>query len=123
MMEGGRGRRKKRPKYTVLDITPDQSKEIGEATPETNNEEAKNPQEKEENTTKEESTSEKEDKNEGEELWDEDDEREDKWNTVDDEEERGRKREKWAEYHLFVKTHQTRRHRTSKGSHRARSSS
>ena len=40
---------------------------------------------------------------------------------ADDEEERGRKREKEAEYHLFVKTHQKRRHRGTR--HRARSSS
>ena len=124
MMEGGRGRRKKRPKYTVLDITPGQSKEVEEAKPEPNSEEAKNPQEKEEIIiTKEESTSGKEDANGGGEVWDEDDERDDKWNTADEDEERGRKREKWAEYHLFVKTHQSRRHRTGKGSHRARSSS
>ena len=38
-----------------------------------------------------------------------------------DEEERGRKRDKEAEYHLFVKTHQKRRHRGTR--HRARSSS
>merc|ERR1712192_43700 len=38
-----------------------------------------------------------------------------------DDEERGRKREKEAEYHLFVKTHQKRRHRGTR--HRARSSS
>ena len=40
---------------------------------------------------------------------------------ADDEEERGRKRDKDAEYHLFVKTHQKRRHRGTR--HRARSSS
>ena len=38
-----------------------------------------------------------------------------------DDEERGRKRDKEAEYHLFVKTHQKRRHRGTR--HRARSSS
>ena len=38
-----------------------------------------------------------------------------------DDEERGRKRDKDAEYHLFVKTHQKRRHRGTR--HRARSSS
>ena len=40
---------------------------------------------------------------------------------ADDQEERGRKRDKEAEYHLFVKTHQKRRHRGTR--HRARSSS
>ena len=44
------------------------------------------------------------------------------WGVDDnDEEERGRKRDKGAEYHLFVKTHQKRRHRGTR--HRARSSS
>ena len=43
------------------------------------------------------------------------------WEADDEEEERGRKREKEAEYHLFVKTHQKRRHRGTR--HRARSSS
>ena len=44
------------------------------------------------------------------------------WGVDDnDEEERGRKRDKEAEYHLFVKTHQKRRHRGTR--HRARSSS
>ena len=38
-----------------------------------------------------------------------------------DDEERGRKRDKEGEYHLFVKTHQKRRHRGTR--HRARSSS
>ena len=38
-----------------------------------------------------------------------------------DDEERGRKRDKEAEYNLFVKTHQKRRHRGTR--HRARSSS
>ena len=43
------------------------------------------------------------------------------WGVDDnDEEERGRKRDKEAEYHLFVKTHQKRRHRGTR--HRARSS-
>ena len=44
------------------------------------------------------------------------------WGVDDnDEGERGRKRDKGAEYHLFVKTHQKRRHRGTR--HRARSSS
>ena len=44
------------------------------------------------------------------------------WGVDDnDEEERGRKSDKEAEYHLFVKTHQKRRHRGTR--HRARSSS
>ena len=43
------------------------------------------------------------------------------WGVDDnDEEERGRKRDKGAEYHLFVKTHQKRKHRGTR--HRARSS-
>ena len=137
-MENGRKRRG-RPKYTVLDLSKvDQQEKVDEAANSENGALVKENEEEEgdvvssgkgQGDTRNGSDTEDikgdvenldatcseefpEDLDFDENLWGVDD---------NDEEERGRKRDKGAEYHLFVKTHQKRRHRGTR--HRARSSS
>ena len=137
-MENGRKRRG-RPKYTVLDLSKvDQQEKVDEAANSENGALVKENEEEEgdvvssgkgQGDTRNGSDTEDikgdvenldatcseefpEDLDFDENLWGVDD---------NDEEERGRKSDKEAEYHLFVKTHQKRRHRGTR--HRARSSS
>merc|ERR1712037_1015175 len=106
-METGRKRRG-RPKYTVLDISRVEDVNVVEGSS------------KEETAILESEVDLNMEAACGEDFSDDLDFDENLW-EADDEEERGRKREKEAEYHLFVKTHQKRRHRGTR--HRARSSS
>ena len=141
-MENGR-RRRGRPKYTVLDLSKvDQQEKVDEAANSENGALVKENEEEEGDVVSSgkgqgdtRNGSDKEDiRGEGQsevdnldatcsdEFPEDLDFDENLWGVDDnDEEERGRKRDKGAEYHLFVKTHQKRRHRGSR--HRARSSS
>ena len=139
-MENGR-RRRGRPKYTVLDLSKvDQQEKVVEAASENgalvieNEEEegnivsngkgqgdARNGSDKDDIKGDVQSEVEKLDATSSDEFPEDLDFDENLWGVDDnDEEERGRKRDKEAEYHLFVKTHQKRRHRGTR--HRARSS-
>ena len=141
-MENGR-RRRGRPKYTVLDLSKvDQQEKVDEAANSENgasvieNEEeegdivsngkgqgdTRNGSDKEDIKGDVQSEVKNLDATCSDEFLEDLDFDENLWGVDDnDEEERGRKRDKGAEYHLFVKTHQKRRHRGTR--HRARSSS
>ena len=140
-MENGR-RRRGRPKYTVLDLSKvDQQEKVDEAASENaasvieNEEEegdivsngkgqgdTRNGSDKEDIKVDVQSEVKNLDATCSDEFLEDLDFDENLWGVDDnDEEERGRKRDKGAEYHLFVKTHQKRRHRGTR--HRARSSS
>ena len=135
-METGRKRRG-RPKYTVLDISRVEDVNVVEGSSKEETAILESEEEKKEKDVKvneaastgsDMAEGDKESRTEvdlnmeaacGEDFADDLDFDENLW-EADDEEERGRKREKEAEYHLFVKTHQKRRHRGTR--HRARSS-
>ena len=140
-MENGR-RRRGRPKYTVLDLSKvEQQEKVDEAASENgtlvmeNEEEegdivsngkgqgdTRNGSDKEDIKGDVQSEVKNLDATCSDEFLEDLDFDENLWGVDDnDEEERGRKRDKGAEYHLFVKTHQKRRHRGTR--HRARSSS
>ena len=137
-METGRKRRG-RPKYTVLDISRVEDVNVVEGSSKEETAILESEEEKREKDVKENEAAsadsdmaegDKESRTEvdlnmeaacGEDFADDLDFDENLWEADDEEEERGRKREKEAEYHLFVKTHQKRRHRGTR--HRARSSS